>query len=116
MNKRVKKLWVAALRSKAYKQGRMRLRRGDKFCCMGVLCNLHAQAHPEIAATQLDPDVYLHCEVRLPITVQAWAGLSSVWGDRVTIGGLCASLTNHNDLGGTGATFAKIADAIEEQL
>ena len=41
MKKRVKKLWVEALRSGGYKQGRKRLRYGDTYCCLGVLCDLY---------------------------------------------------------------------------
>jgi hypothetical protein len=33
-------VWVAALRSGLWKQGRNRLRDGDKFCCLGVACDL----------------------------------------------------------------------------
>lgn len=32
--------WLAALRSGEYRQGGGVLRRGDKFCCYGVLCDL----------------------------------------------------------------------------
>lgn len=34
------KIWVAALRSGEYKQGRERLRYEDEFCCLGVACDL----------------------------------------------------------------------------
>ena len=32
--------WIKALRSGKYKQGRRQLRSGDKYCCMGVLCDI----------------------------------------------------------------------------
>ena len=32
--------WVSALRSGDYEQGRNNLRRGDKFCCLGVACEV----------------------------------------------------------------------------
>lgn len=32
--------WVAALRSGKYKQGVGGLRRDDRFCCLGVLCEI----------------------------------------------------------------------------
>jgi hypothetical protein len=38
MNKRIKRIWLEALRSDEYKQGLARLcRHGEKFCCLGVL-------------------------------------------------------------------------------
>lgn len=113
MKKRIKKLLVVALRSDKYKQTIQRLRRGDRFCCLGVLCNLHAQAHPELAAMETDPEEYLSNGVGLPIEVMKWAGLTNTLGDKVSINGLFAELSLHND---NGCTFLEIADAIEEQL
>ncbi len=41
MNPEIKKKWVEALRSGKYKQGKKVLRSGnEKFCCLGVLCDL----------------------------------------------------------------------------
>ena len=40
MNKEWAEKWAAALRSGEYKQGTGRLRQGDSFCCLGVLCDL----------------------------------------------------------------------------
>ena len=36
----VKYTWLAALRSGDYKQGRMALREGECFCCLGVLADI----------------------------------------------------------------------------
>ncbi len=38
---KLQKRWLAALRSGKYKQGRLRLRSGDNFCCLGVLCDVY---------------------------------------------------------------------------
>lgn len=45
MNKEAKKKWVAALRSGEYQQTRDVLRAGNyrSYCCLGVLCDLHAK-------------------------------------------------------------------------
>lgn len=44
MDKVWKERWVKALRSGEYKQGRAALRTADdKFCCLGVLCDLAAK-------------------------------------------------------------------------
>ena len=42
------KKWVAALRSGKYEQAKGWLREGDKFCCLGVACDL------------FDPDEWHH--------------------------------------------------------
>jgi hypothetical protein len=42
----VKKMWVDALLSGKYKQGKSVLRRDNRFCCLGVLSDLYAEAHP----------------------------------------------------------------------
>ena len=42
MNNELRNLWVEALRSGKYKQGKGRLRDGDTYCCLGVLCDLVA--------------------------------------------------------------------------
>lgn len=42
MNKDIKAKWLRALRSGRYRQTKNRLTDGKGFCCLGVLCNLHA--------------------------------------------------------------------------
>ena len=41
MNKEVLDLWLTALRSGEYKQCYGRLRIGDTYCVLGVLCDVH---------------------------------------------------------------------------
>lgn len=36
----LKKKWLEALRGGQFKQGNGRLRSGDKYCCLGVLCEI----------------------------------------------------------------------------
>ena len=38
--KELRKLWVAALRSGKFKQGKGHLHKGDEFCCLGVGCEV----------------------------------------------------------------------------
>lgn len=40
MKKSVMKKWVKALRSGKYEQGIHYLNNGDKYCCLGVLCEV----------------------------------------------------------------------------
>lgn len=112
MNQEVKKLWVDALRSGDYKQCKEQLRdENNKFCCLGVLCNLHAIAHPTIAAQQENKTEYIGQKALPSQLVYHWAGLPV--NTCVTINGYIACLQNHND---DGRTFKQIAKAIEEQL
>ena len=45
MNKDIKTLWVAALRSGDYEQAQGVLKRDGGFCCLGVLCDLHSKQY-----------------------------------------------------------------------
>lgn len=40
MNPEVKQLWIDALLSGEYQQGKMALKHGDDYCCWGVLCDI----------------------------------------------------------------------------
>ena len=118
MKPKIKKLWVAALRSGDYKKTTGTLRDDHGFCCLGVLCNLHAQAHPRIAKKQTDPDVYLGESALLPEEVREWAGLKHDDGDEVIVRGRNHTLPDLNDNGTSGKpwSFKEIADVIERQL
>ena len=115
MNKKIKAKWIAALRSGKYIQGRRRLRisgymGADKFCCLGVLCNLHAEAHPRIAQAQTSPREYLGHSAMLPPKVMQWAGLRPGFGEDIVFGSFLAGM---ND---SGMDFNQIADVIDTQL
>lgn len=114
MNPKVKKLWVAALLSGDYKQGTGQLRDEDNnFCCLGVLCNIHAQLHPEFAAKQMYQTEYGHQENLLPSIVQEWSGV-----DDYIIGSHTHTLASINDgeLGYSRHSFKEIADYIQKNL
>ena len=40
-----KRMWVSALRSGNYPQTLGRLKRGDAYCCLGVLCEIDPMVH-----------------------------------------------------------------------
>ena len=118
MNKRIKKLWIDALRSGDYKQTDGQLRDANGFCCLGVLCNIHAQEHPEIASNQTDPEKYLGSSGFLPKEVVEWAGLDDVaikesYSEWSIYYDDCSSLHEEND---EGTSFLDISDIIEEHL
>lgn len=114
MNENAKK-WVAALRSGDYEQetiGWMRqayqpgyeskTKNGpDKFCCLGVLCDISGLAKWKGAS-------YMGQIRHLPETVMEWAGLRDECGEINST----FSLTGQND---AGKSFNEIADIIESE-
>lgn len=122
MDKRIKRLWVKALRSGDYKQGNGRLQMylnnmPDRYCCLGVLCDLAAKEGIVKSAVSNDlvrygggtnpfdyPEAYY-----LPIEVSEWSGVNR----EGRYGSAGRSLAVMND---EGKSFDEIADAIEKEL
>lgn len=75
MNKRVKKLWIKALRSGEFEQATNTLREGSgksaRYCCLGVLCELHRRHSKEPGRWQ--GDMYCGEAATLAQEVQTWA-------------------------------------------
>jgi hypothetical protein len=118
MNKEIKQQWIAALTSGKYKQGKGQLRDKDNnFCCLGVLCNLHAKEHPEIAAMQISRGEYMGEVSWLPDEVIEWSGLDSPNGvytrNAYASSEDVQTLAADNDCG---YSFRKIAKIIEEKF
>lgn len=112
MDERVKKLWVDALRSGQYPQGRYSLQGEDgRFCCLGVLCDLAKKE--EVCSHVVDKslfgtfNMYDGEEEFLPESVMEWA---DIVGNPMVAGNF---LTTHND---RGTPFAEIADLIDKHL
>lgn len=121
MNPEIKKKWVEALRSNQYKQGGGALRRDNTYCCLGVLCDLHAK---DTGNRFVDGGefgrAFSYCGTVgcLPAPVMAWADLDSSL-PRVNHEGRTKSLTELNDGLGYDLTpmpFSDLATLIEEQL
>ena len=111
MNKEIKARWVDALRSGVYTQTTGALRNEKGYCCLGVLCDLHAHE----TNTPWVPDafsfVYADELNVLPSIVRKWAGL--LRKDPI-VKEAEAPLTYMND--SQRRTFAEIADVIEKGL
>lgn len=109
MDQNIKKQWVEALRSGKYKQGRCWLKYGDEFCCLGVLCDLHAQTTNREWEGCGSIGNYLDHAESLPEEVVQWAGLNSkdpfINEKRVSI---------YNDE--RGLDFDQMSDLIESNL
>lgn len=115
MNPEIKAKWVAALRSGEYKQGMYVLRRGDAFCCLGVLCDLRAKSGMGKWRTERGRLVYDDGSETsistLNAVVLSWAELEQEEP--------CVRLADKDTLAcrnDAGATFAEIADIIEREL
>jgi hypothetical protein len=115
MNKRVKELWMKALRSGDYVQGIGALcyaqRDGTKkYCCLGVLCELARDEVDLVITRDSDRRLFNGEDAVLPQTVIEWAGLSNP-NPIIGVHGHSAA-----DLNDTGGTFREIADLIEANL
>jgi len=79
MNPDIKKRWLAWLRNPANKQGKGHLRRGDRYCCLGGLCELAVEDGivTREADDFLSGSVYAYDDetAYLPPSVARWAGL-----------------------------------------
>lgn len=118
MYKRVKKRWVAALRSGKYMQVSHQLRRGDGFCCLGVLCDLHSKSKSSTRSKWTPYNSYKGRSVDLPAVVCKWAGIElKDKNDNcvpITFSDEPRYLTWLNDQ--QHCSFEEIAEAIEKQL
>ena len=131
MNTDIKTQWLAALRSGQYVQGRGMLKQTTEHgqlqhCCLGVLCELYMQAHPDQATWQegklplTDPKTpgskpwYFMADWEeqrslLPWKVSRWAGLGE---HNIFVGGQYnRSITALND---NQLTFLELAQVIED--
>lgn len=109
MKRSIARKWSKALESGEYKQGTGQLRKGDKFCALGVLCNLHAQEHPEIATKERVKSRYLGAVTELPLDVMLWAGMISCNG-YISSGN---SVVGMND--GLEMSFKEIAKVVRKE-
>jgi hypothetical protein len=107
----VKVMLLEALRSGKYAQGRRALLDNNTYCCLGVLCDLHAQATGKawgcgpVGGIFRDTSHHYQGHTQMPSDdVYKWSGLSLA--DAQT-------LAQAND---DGKSFEKIAKMIEEKL
>jgi hypothetical protein len=121
MNERIKKLWLDALRSDKYKQGRDRLRHDNGFCCLGVLCDIVKDEIGGRWEGPADNPIFVvgdeYATGALPYAVQELAELKQsnpeIEAIMIKDENAPVSLAGMND---HGVSFAKIADIIEEHL
>jgi hypothetical protein len=126
MNPEVKELWVKALESGEYKQGRAVLARvqpdgSETYCCLGVLTQEAVKAGITQRCGTDEYDVVLYGDALAPNTalpgteVVEWAGLrDSDPNPYVFYNGSSYALSALND--SLGLNFKQIAALIREQL
>ena len=120
MKQEWKDKWVAALKSGNYEQGTGCLRNKDRFCCLGVLCDI---INKELEVGKWDNKYFNnndHYVFRindtidhggLPLQIQEIAGIGSRSGSINYINKKYETLSYLND---KGSTFEQIAEIIEE--
>jgi len=108
MKKSIMTKWTQALRSGDYKQGTGHLHSENKFCCLGVLCDISNLDDWRVE----EGSAYLRYGSNnafgiLPSKVEDWAGMKSQEGI------IKSKETNLYTLNDGGKTFEEIADIIE---
>ena len=114
MRPAIKAKWIKALISGKYRQGKNALKRGTRFCCLGVLCDIYLKTHRgsrwdegcfyPTKDSDFGSDVAL-----LPEPVMNWAGMSSDNGVYME----SQSLLADND---GGKSFDAIASIIKKEF
>lgn len=126
MLKRIKDLWIEKLVSGEYQQCTHYLKKDDKFCCMGVLCDIYAKEN-NVNWVEYEGDDTTDIKVcvlsnddnnnngYLPDKVAEWSGLNS---DNPIIGRnehdeiiKCSSANDFHNY-----DFIKIANLIQENI
>lgn len=124
MNQEIKRKWIQALRSGAYKQGKNMLQSSKgEFCSLGVLCDIFVKENPEIEWKNHEVCCYLSGRmVKIipvsygapPYIVGVWAGFDNGIPPKLIYNNYKRSLIFLNDT--KSLPFFEIADLIEAQL
>ena len=108
-----RRLWTQALRSGKYEQTTGGLRQGDRYCCLGVACEISDLGKWKPYADSPDAAfAFMGMGSHLPLAVCDWLGLHDEFGSFENSDGpdTADCLMTLND---SGALFAEIADLIE---
>lgn len=128
MNKKIKELWLNALRSGEYKQCRYRLKKinnknQESFCCLGVLTDLAIKNSKigdwninknQTGVNYLNNNRLITRHITLPPDIAHWAGMHNINSTGTFLGkNGYISLSDKND---RGASFKQIANIIEKNI
>jgi len=78
MKPKIREKLIAALESGGYRHGRRVMRRGNRFCVLGVLCDLHADRTGRDWEKGGRVFCYMERHGEAPDLVRRWAGLDFV--------------------------------------
>lgn len=127
MNNTKLRLWIDALRSGEFEQGKSYLNRNGKMCCLGVLCEVAIRNGVDVKKFR-DPDFgdivgYDGCVTTPPSSVTQWISDGEEWphAPKVLVDGYGKELNWVGDKresvialnDNASWTFAQIADALE---
>jgi len=119
MKSEIKQRWIEALRSGDYEQGKEYLNNHNRFCCLGVLCDLYSQDCN--VDWETDPHkittlkTLFNEQDYLPMPVTLWAGIVPKDKENISTD-IETSKGNLSWLNDSGATFGDIANIIEEEI
>ncbi len=119
MKPEIRKQWADALVSGEYKQGQLVLHSGDRFCPLGVLCDLYLKAHPDDVGWILEDEGHTYKNYSIhgsktipPVVVCEWADTDE-FGPWLSFGKMRqVSVIELNDSDLHSITFLEIAEAI----
>lgn len=126
MKKIIKKKWVAALRSGEYKKAKGTLKKGNGFCCLGVLTDMYCKAKKienpwqknntksKSYSVKLTPKGDYEYHSVTPEKVMKWSGLARA--NPIADGKELAVYNDRGDKNDKQMSFKKIAKLIEDQL
>lgn len=110
MNSEIKKIWTDKLLSGCYIQGKDALRIDNRFCCLGVLCDIYSELHSIDWTPGVNYYSFLEEVEFLPNPVAKWAELDCY---DPTIRSVDLTLSVLND---RCYTFKQIANFIKNEL
>jgi hypothetical protein len=118
MNPEVKAKWLKALRSGEYKQGRQRLRKDNRFCCLGVLCDIYIK---DTQRGKWENDTFIDVDGArergiLTNGVVEWSGLENGNPTLTVYSEALKDLDSLTEMNDRGMSFNEIANFIEQNL
>jgi hypothetical protein len=101
--------WAAALRSGKYKQGKGWLRKDDRFCCLGVLCDITVGKWSPSGGMPgtyscLGSDTFLPCKLQVECEIDSDLVIELTWANDSgkSFNGIADMITEYNSMHGKG--------------